>query len=428
MSATPAGEVAAPMAADANRAAYDARWKRVMDCVALRQPDRMPVAMYATFWLAKYGGVSHRQLMYDVETTARIAERAELEFEPDVYAPMLLGTAMGPSLEAVGFRQLQWPGHGVGDHQPYQYLDREYMKPEEYDEFIDDPTGFYLRTYLPRIASVFEGFEQLPLFPGLYYTRLVTGMRPFAKPQVRAALERLTTAADEVDRFMRAHQTFTDRMTTLGYPCTNGTTGGAPYDVIADYFRGARGMMTDLHRRGDKVLEVLDKATRFLLKQFVTLARASGNPIVFIPIHWAPDTFMSDKQFRRFWWPSFRQLMIGLIDEGLIPMPLWESDCTKRLEIIADIPPGKCIYWFERTDMVKAHEVLGDVVALRGNLSPSLLTTGTPQEVDGAVRHLAENVFHKGGKLILDAAFGLPDETPVENVRAMFDAARKYGS
>jgi uroporphyrinogen-III decarboxylase len=35
-------------------------------------------------------------------------------------------------------------------------------------------------------------------------------------------------------------------------------------------------------------------------------------------------------------------------------------------------------------------------------------------------------VFHKGGKLILDCAFGIPDETPVENVRAMFAAARKY--
>ena len=35
-----------------------------------------------------------------------------------------------------------------------------------------------------------------------------------------------------------------------------------------------------------------------------------------------------------------------------------------------DIPAGKCIYWFERTDMVKAFEVLGDRVALRGNLSP----------------------------------------------------------
>ena len=49
-------------------------------------------------------------------------------------------------------------------------------------------------------------------------------------------------------------------------------------------------------------------------------------------------------------------------------MPLWEGDCTSRLETIADIPRGKAIYWFERTDLVRAKEVLGDVVCLRGNV------------------------------------------------------------
>jgi uroporphyrinogen-III decarboxylase len=98
----------------------------------------------------------------------------------------------------------------------------------------------------------------------------------------------------------------------------------------------------------------------------------------------------------------------------------------RSLEIIKDIPPGKCIYWFERTNMVKAFEVLGDVVALRGNLSPSLMVTGTAAEVDVAVKHLVDNVWNKGGSLILDTAFGIPDETPIQNVRAMFDAARKY--
>lgn len=405
---------------------YDARWQRIVDCVALKRPDRMPVALYATFWLCRYGGVSHRTLMYDYERTRAIAERAILEFEPDVYSPMVLGTAQGPSLEAIGYKQLQWPGHGVGEDQPFQYLDREYMTADEYDDFLFDPTGYYLHTYLPRVASAFEGFEQLPIFPGLHYTRLVAATRSFGRPAVRAALDRVTKAAEEVDRYVRHHVDFTNRMRSLGYPCTNGTTGIAPYDFIADYFRGARGMMTDLYRRKDKLLELLDKAAVFLLKQVVATGRASGNPVVFIPVHWAPDAFMSDKQFREFWWPSFRKLMIGMIDAGLIPMPLWEADCTRRLEIIGEVPPGKCIYWFERTDMVRAFEVLGDVVALRGNLSPSLMTTGTPQEVDAAVRHLAENVFHKGGRLILDAAFGLPDETPVANVRAMFDAARMY--
>jgi hypothetical protein len=47
----------------AAKAAYDVRWQRIMDCVNLKQPDRMPTTMMATFWLAKYGGVSYRQLM-----------------------------------------------------------------------------------------------------------------------------------------------------------------------------------------------------------------------------------------------------------------------------------------------------------------------------------------------------------------------------
>lgn len=416
---------AAEPAATGN-AAYDARWQRVLDCVALRQPDRMPVAMYATFWLAKYAGITCRELMYDYQTTRAVAERAILEFEPDCYNPMVLQSASGPSLEALGFKQLQWPGHGVGDNQPFQYLDREYMLADEYEEFLFDPTGFYLSKYLPRVGSAFEGLEELPSFPGLHYFRLVGAVRAFARPRVREALQRLMAAGEEVDRFARHHADFTARMATLGYPLTNGTTSIAPYDFLADYFRGARGMMTDLFRKKDLLLQMLDKAAKFILRQAVATGKRSDNPIVFIPVHWAPDAFMSPKQFETFWWPSFRTLMLGLIDAGLIPMPLWEADCTKRLETIRDVPPGKCIYWFERTDMVRAFEVLGDVVALRGNLSPSMMTTGRPDEVDAAVKHLVDQVWAKGGKLILDCAFGIPDETPVENVRAMFDAARRY--
>lgn len=408
------------------RAAYEARWQRVIDCVNLKQPDRMPVAMMATFWLARYGGISYRQLMYDYDKTKEIAERAILEFQPDAPAPTVLAIATGRAFEATDFKQLQWPGHGVRDDQPYQYLDREYMKPEEYDEFLFDPTGFYLQKYLPRVAGVFEGIEELAYLPGLHYVRLVAAVRTFANPKVRQAFDRITKAAEEIDRWTAHHAQFTQRMASLGFPMSYISTSVSPYDLLADYFRGATGMMKDLYRKKDKLLEMLDKAGVFLVRQAVASVKASGNPIVFIPVHWAPDRFMSGKQFETFWWPSFRKMLLGLIDAGIIPMPLWESDCTKRLEVIRDIPPGKCIYWFERTDMVRAFEVLGDVVALRGNVSPSVMTMGKPEEVDAAVRHLAENVFHKGGKLILDGAFGIPDETPVENVRAMFNAARKY--
>ena len=244
--------------------------------------------------------------------------------------------------------------------------------------------------------------------------------------RVNEALATNLHAADEVDVYMTHVGQWNKRIGALGFPLINGSASGAPYDVLADYFRGATGMMKDLFRHKEQLLEAIDMMRRNLVRMTIANAKATGNPIVFIPIHWAPDAFMSSKQFETFWWPPFRKMLMGMIDAGLVPMPLWEADCTKRLEIIKDVPAGKCIYWFERTDLVKAYEVLGDVVALRGNLSPSMLTTGTPADVDTAVRHLVDNVWNKGGSLILDGAFGLPDETPVENVRAMFDAARKY--
>ncbi len=408
------------------KAAYDARWKRIMDCVALRQPDRMPVTLFGTFWLAKYAGISHRRLMYDLDGAAAVAERAVLDLDPDTVSPLVLQTAMGPTLEALDYKQVQWPGHGVGDNQPYQYLDREYMPPEEYDDFLFDPTGYYLRVYLPRIMGAFEGFSEFPSIAGGFYFRLFGNVRGFASPALQDAWARVQQAAKVSQQLADANTRFIARMADLGYPMGNIATTGAPFDVLGDYFRGARGILTDMRRRGDKLLEACDKMRVLLVRQVVPAARASGNPIVFIPLHWAPDAFMSEQQFRTFWWPSFRQLMLDLIAEDLIPMPMWESDCTKRLEIIKDIPAGKAIYWFERADIVKAREVLGDVVALRGNVSPSILTTGAPEDVDAAVKFIVDNVHEKGGRIILDAAFGLPDETPVENVRAMFRAARKY--
>ena len=301
------------------------------------------------------------------------------------------------------------------------------MKAEEFPDFLRDPTGFYLNSYLPRIFGAFEGFENFPVLPGMFYFRAITGLRPLANPEFRRALQRVLDASEIIDSYMAESARWNRRIASLGFPLTNGSASGAPYDVLADYFRGATGMMKDLFRRKDVLLEAIDSMRQHLVRMTIANAQASGNPIVFIPIHWAPDAFMSQKQFETFWWPSFRQMMLDLIDAGLIPMPLWESDCTKRLEIIKDIPAGKCIYWFERTDIVKAHEVLGDVVALRGNISPSLMTTGTPAEVDAAVKRLVDKIWNKGGKLILDTAFGIPDETPVDNVRAMFCAARKYG-
>jgi hypothetical protein len=407
---------------------YDARLKRVFDCVALKKPDRMPFGIFNMFWFAKYGGMSCREQMYDLPRLKQVIEQATLDLQPDMYTPALMASGFGNPIDVMGYRQLQWPGHGVEDHRPFQYIDREYMTPEEYDDFLFDPTGFYLGKYLPRVADAYAGLEPIATLTGSFYIGTCLGAAAFADPRIAAAVDRLGKASGVMLEQFDHIADLDMRMRSLGFPAAFGNIAMAPYDIIADYFRGATGMMKDMFRHGEKMLQVLDKMAVYVIRAVLATAQQTDNPIVFIPIHWAPDAFMSQKQFEKFWWPSYKTVIDALIGANLIPMTMWEHDCAKRLPFLREhTPRAKCIHWFERTDMLKASAALADVVALRGGLPGSLMISGTPAEVDAEVRRLVENVYDKGGRLILEGAFGLPDEAPVENVRAMCAAARRYG-
>ena len=122
------------VAAAEGSARYAERMKRVMDAVELRQPDRVPTVFFSTFWTARYGGISYRQAMYDYQKMSELTKRAVLEFQPDLYTMPHQLTLMGPIMDALGYKQLQWPGHGTDQNTTYQYLDHEYMKADEYDD------------------------------------------------------------------------------------------------------------------------------------------------------------------------------------------------------------------------------------------------------------------------------------------------------
>jgi hypothetical protein len=408
-------------------ALYAEREKRLNDSIALRQPDRVPIVLNSLFWHARYAGMSCREAMYDYDGLTAATRRVLTELAPDAYMlphPLL---ALGPTMEMIGYRQLKWPGHdGLDPNVPFQYLDGEYMKADEYEDYIFDPTGFVLRKYLPRIATAFEPFARLPNYAALYYTRILHYTRSFSAPKLVESLQTLARAGEEMDRMLGKAKFFADEMTEQGFPLIESATALAPFDFFADYFRGSKGIMLDMFRRKDLLLAAMEKAARLIPEPAIATAKRSRCNIVFIPLHWPGDGLMSPSQFKTFYWPQLRKVVMALIDNGLVPCMLWEGDCTSRLEHIADIPRGKCIYFFERTDIFKAKQVLGDIVCLRGNVPASMLTTGTPDDVRAYCRKLIE-VAGKGGGLIVDGGIGIPDESRTENVRAMFAATREFG-
>ena len=184
-------------------------------------------------------------------------------------------------------------------------------------------------------------------------------------------------------------------------------------------------MMLDMYRRSDKLLEALERATQLTIRMATRRAAAGGIPMVFIPLHKGADGFMSLEQYKIFYWPFLRKLMLGIIDAGLIPYAYTEGTYTSRLEVISDVPRGKVLYHFERVDMEKAKAILGDVACISGNVPNSLLTSGTPQEVREYCKKIID-VAGKGGGLIMDASATI-DEARPENMKAMKDFTREYG-
>jgi uroporphyrinogen-III decarboxylase len=154
-------------------------------------------------------------------------------------------------------------------------------------------------------------------------------------------------------------------------------------------------------------------------------AKQSGNPRVFIPLHKGQEGFMSIEQFKRFYWPTFRELLVGLVNEGLNPLVLIEGTYTSRLDFIRDVPEGKIVYWFEDVDMVKAKEALAGRVCIMGNVPMSLMVSGTPEQVTEYCRNLI-TIAGKDGGYIMSAAAVMDGSRP-ENVRAMMKATMEYG-
>ena len=406
---------------------YREREKRFEDIVALRVPDRVPIMVSWGFLPLLQAGMTVQEGMYDPDKLWTSQWDLTLKFQPDMEQNPYPLRFIGPVLEALDFKQLRWAGHGLGPNTTYQFVEAEYMKADEYDWFFDDPSDFIFRHHLPRICGRLKGLEGLPPLHNFmtYYMGIPFGLIPFTSAEATEAFNALQQAGNEAMRLATYSGRFVERAKAEGFPLQFGGMTQAPFDTLGDFLRGTKGLMLDMYRKPDKVIKACEKLLPYMLNMAVGPAKASGNPRVFIPLHKGLDGFMSLDQFKKFFWPTLRDLMIALINEGLIPCPFWEGNCESRLQVIKDIPPGKACYKFEATDMAKAKEVLGNTVSIRGNVPLSILVTGTPDDVRQYCRKLIDTAG-KGGGFIMDAATGL-DDAKIENVQALFDFTREYG-
>jgi len=405
---------------------FQERNKRINDAIQLKVPDRVPVEMSFGYFPAKYAGMPCSVVYYEPEKWLAAVKKTVVDFQPDglFYIQAL---SPGKALEILDPKTSRWPGHGVPENHGNQAIEGEWMKPDEYDLLLQDPTDFTLRMYLPRVVGAMAPFAKFPQLSagGFGFNGAMTLAEWLANPEVAAAIERLQKAGRESIEWRKKIPNLGKEVEALGFPVGGMGAGGAPFDQVMNTLRGMPGTMLDMYRQPDKLLELIDSFLQKSLARIARLPQRHDNPHVFMATHRGSDGFMSLTQFETFYWPGLKKVILAVIDKGMTPAIFFEGNYTSRLEHLLELPKGKVMAHFDSTDIFRAKEILKGHICIRGNVPGSLLTAGTTQEVKDYCKKLIDVVGKDGGFIVCPRV--VPDDAKAENIHAMIDFTKEYG-
>ncbi len=407
---------------------YKTRVARFIKAIKMEEPDRVPCILPIGYFPAAYIGVNFYTVMYDYKELRRAWLTFMRDFpEMDEFSGP--GLVMpGRVLDAIDNLTQRWPGHGLPkDSWYYQFVEGEYMKADEYDMMMKDPTGYSLRVQLPRTAGLFKPFERFMGMGGMGMGGGGMGwVAMMADPEMRKVFQTLMNVADDYAEWRKTVSEISQIILSEGFP--NMWGGGmtiAPFDALADGLRGTHGTVMDMFRQPEKILEYIEYITPQLINMSIRMANFSDCPIVAMPLHKGDDTFMSNAQFEKFYWPSYKKLLLAQINEGLVPYPFAEGAYNHRLKYIADMPRSGVVWYFDKTDMREAKKMLGNTSCIVGNVPTSLMITGTTKQVKDACRKLIEDCAPGGGYILSGGAS--VDNGNADNLRAMQESVEEYG-
>jgi hypothetical protein len=415
--AEPQMEFASPEAAQA----FKQRAQMVADVIQLKKPERIPVIPWWGVYPAHYAGVTVQEVMYDYEKLGAAWKKFNADFLPDaLVSAALIGP--GKAFELLDVKNYHWPGHGTPADTSYQCIEGEFMTADDYDAFITDPSNFFMRTYLPRVLGALGPWSMLSPWTNIVELPFVgLALIPSGIPPVQQSFKTFLEAGNAIMEWITAVGPIEGAsMAGLGLPSTIGSFTKAPFDTLGDTLRGTRGIMLDMYRQPDKLIEAMERLVPIAIEMGVSGATSANNPIVFIPLHKGADGFMSNRDFAKFYWPTLKAVLLGLIEAGTVPYLFVEGGYNQRLDMITDpdIPAG-------HTDMKEVKKKLGGWATFGGNVPGSLLKTGTSEQVADYVKKLIDEVAGDGGYILANGA--VLDDATAENVHAMIDTCKEYG-
>ncbi len=388
---------------------YRQRLARYTTAMANGMPDMVPIRPFVAEFTARYAGYTVQEVTHDYELAFAAARKCAADFDWDAVVGNMVYVWTGLT-QAIGLKYYGVPGIDVPPETGFQYrepdADRAFMRPEEYDALIDDPTGFLLNTWLPRVSA-----DVTPIgAPSTMRNNL-----SFLKGGM-AMLQYFTAFGTQAARLREESGTVSAIAGILK----------APFDIIADKLRGYIGLTMDMIERPDKVLAACEALAPHLLHVARTSADPSGQVPIGFWMHRGCVPFVTPDQFRSHYWPTLKPIIEELWRSGHQTLFYAEGDWNAHLDSFAELPDASIVYHVDRADIHEAHRKLGDRFCLSGGIPNVLLSYGTEDEVRAKCREVLDSVARNGG-YILDASAIMQNDTKPECLRAMTEFAREHG-
>ena len=360
----------------------DIRRERIRKAVALEPVDKVPVVLESVAWSARATGMTMQKFFSDplLATQANIDAFNAVGNADAVNNP----TFDVSSLSFLWMTKVKRPGfEGLGDDEPWQVEETGLMTPEDYDSIIADGWGPFQAAYLnERVA------------PGKF---------------------------EDFIRFVQGSQAVVDKANAADMPYLSMGVLTTPFEYLCGG-RSFTQFVFDLYRMPDKVEEAMQAMMPGLNDAGIGVNLQVGSPGIWIGGWRSASKMLAQPLWDRFVFPYMKEIVAQTAASGLVPILHLDSDWTRDLPRLLELPAKTCILSLDSmTDIRKAKEVLGDHMCIMGDVPPALLSSGTPEQVYDHCRALVADVGPTG--YILQSGCDIPLDAPLENVKAMADAA-----
>lgn len=388
---------------------YQQRLSRYVAAMRNEMPDCVPIRPFVAEFTARHAGFTCQDVCHDYAKAFDAALQCARDYDWDAVVPNMVYVWTGLA-QAMNLRYYGIPGIGIPHDMGFNYIEppenEAFMRADEYDALIADPTGFLYETWFPRVCADASRMGA----PCSYRNNLAYVKGGMAMLQYFQAfgpqIQRLRTECGTVSAISGIFK--------------------APFDIIADKLRGYVGLTLDMHTQPDKVL----KACEALMPHLCHVGLTTADPAHQVPVgfwmHRGCVPFISPRQFESHYWPTLKPIIEEFWKHGHQTLFYAEGKWKHHWPAFRQLPDRSIVFHCDQDDLFEAHRALHDKFALSGGIPNVLLSYGKPDEVRAFCRRVLAEVAPAGG-YILDAGAIMQNDTSPENLRVLTETARQHG-